>query len=115
MPIHDLRCKRCGLLEVDVVVSERPYPRCPSCGGERDWQPSKVTTHEWGQSRYFKSLDRAFSSRSELRSYMRENQCEEAGDKVGGARNEDHLRLGKSFSYAGQASRADNPLAKAGG
>ena len=114
MPIHDLRCTRCKLLEVDVIVSERPYPRCPACDGERDWVPAKVVTQEWGQSRYFKSLDKSFSSRSEFRKYLKANHCEEAGDKVGGARNEDHLRLGKSFSYGGQAKRSDNPLAGGG-
>lgn len=107
-PIHDLRCTVCKRLELDVRVCERPYPECPECGGERDWVPAKVSTDEWGQSRFIASLDREFSSRSELRSYMRSEGLLEAGDKVGGARNEDRLRgtvfSGKAFSPVATAS-----------
>lgn len=91
-PIHDLRCKACQRLELDVVVGDRPYPVCPECNGERDWVPSKLTTDEWGQSRYFKSLDMEFQSKSDLKAYMRKNGVREAGDKVGGARNEDGFK-----------------------
>lgn len=107
-PIHDLRCKACARLELDVVVGDRPYPECPECGGERDWSPARVNTDLWGQSRVIASLDREFGSRSDLRRYMKENGLQEAGDKVGGARNEDRMRgtifSGKGFSPAARAS-----------
>jgi len=91
MPIHDLRCKRCEQIELDVVVHDRPYPRC-TCGGERDWVPSKMRTDSWGQSRYFKSLDMTFDSKSSLKAYMKKEGIIEAGDRQGGARNEDHYK-----------------------
>lgn len=91
-PVHDLRCKACQRMELDVIVFERPYPECPECGGARDWVPARVNTDEWGQSRFIKSLDLEFGSKGELRSYMKSNGLLEAGDKVGGARNEDRLR-----------------------
>lgn len=109
-PIHDLLCQN-GHIEENVPVVDRPYPAC-KCGAERDWMPTKVTTHEWGQSRYYRSLDRTFGSKSELKQYMKEHHAIEAGDKVGGARNTDHLNLGKSFSFAGQTKRGTSPLAK---
>lgn len=91
-PIHDLRCRRCERLELDVAVGDRPYPACPECGGDRDWVPSRLNTDEWGQSRFIRSLDREFSSKSELKAYLKANGAYEAGDKVGGARNEDRFK-----------------------
>lgn len=96
-PLHDLRCKSCMRVEIDVVVFERPYPECPECGGPRDWVPSRLNTDEWGQSRFIASLDREFDSKSALRAYRKANGLLEAGDRVGGARNEDRLR-GTVFS-----------------
>lgn len=110
MPVHDLLCTA-GHIEENVPVRGRPYPPC-RCGAPRDWMPTKCNTDEWGQSRYFKSLDRTFGSKSELRQYMKEHHAQEAGDKVGGARNEDHLRLGKAFSFSGQTNRSTSPLQK---
>ena len=92
MPIHDLRCKRCEQIELDVPVRDRPYPVCSQCGGERDWVPSKMRTDSWGQSRYFTSLDMTFDSKSSLKAYMKKAGIVEAGDAVGGARNQDHFK-----------------------
>ena len=51
------------------------------------------------------------TSASEREAKMRANGgWEPAGDAVGGARNTSYQNLGKSFSYANQASKADNPL-----
>ena len=102
MPIHDLRCKSCDQLELDVVVHDRPYPPCERCGGERDWVPARLTTDEWGQSRYFKSLDMEFRHKSDLRAYMKKNHIREAGDRVGGSRNEDGFK-GTVFSRHSRA------------
>lgn len=96
-PVHDLRCKACQRMELDVIVFERPYPECPECGGARDWVPARLNTDEWGQSRFIASLDREFASKADLRAYQKANGLLEAGDKVGGARNEDRLR-GTVFS-----------------
>lgn len=103
--VHDLICKCCSDVERDVIIETDAYPRCPKCDGERGWLPAKLVTDEWGGPRHIRSLDMTFSSKSELRSYMRAHRLQECGDKEGGARNESHLNLGKKFSYAGQDRR----------
>ena len=108
MIIHDLRCKHCGNIAINVPCVRRPdgaFPVCPRCGGERTWIPAKLNTDIWGSGQYVTSLDREFGSKSELKSYLRENGLQEAGDRVGGARNASHLGLGKVYSYSGQKSR----------
>jgi hypothetical protein len=119
MPIHDLRCDRCGRIDQDVAL--RGTRRCPSCGRKMTIDFSRwrtVNTDIWGHPQYIASMpgegprgDGTFS-RSELKAWMRTNGMREAGDRVGGARNEEHLHLGKSYSYKGQGKRCDNPLAK---
>lgn len=109
MIVHDLRCNYCGKVEADVLcasneVAKGRFPLC-QCGGDRTWVPSRVNTDITGGSFYVKSLDREFDSKSDLRSHLKANGLSEAGDRVGGARNESHLNLGKTFSYRGQGSR----------
>lgn len=102
--LHDLRCVECQAIELDVYVGD-PFPPCPNCGGERTWIPSRVNTDIQGGPKYYASLDATFDSKSDLKTYLKANGLSEAGDKKGGARNESHLNLGKTFSYRGQASR----------
>jgi len=104
MPIHDLRCVACGKVEVDQIVFDRPYPLC-TCGGDRDWVPAKMTTDSWGGPRFVNGIDRYFDSRSDLKAYMRKNGVLEAGDRVGGARNNDGMKK-THFSYASQGKRS---------
>jgi len=107
--IHDLRCLQCGAIATDVPCVRREdggFPLCPLCGGTRTWIPAKLNTDIWGSGQYVTSLDREFGSKSELRAHLRENGLSEAGDRVGGARNESHLNLGKTYSYNGQVGRA---------
>ena len=101
--IHDLRCKGCDAEFPDQVVDPNDFPACPLCGGERTWVPAGFATDTWGSPRYIASLDQEFGSRSELRAHLRAHGLEEAGDRVGGARNESHLGLGKKFGFAGQS------------
>ena len=105
MIIHDLRCLSCGTVEPDVPCESGRYPSCV-CGGARTWVPTRFNTDITGGPIYMRSLDREFDSKSSLRSYLKENGLQEAGDKVGGARNESHLNLGKGFSYKGMSRRA---------
>lgn len=86
MPIHDLACDACDTFLENVPVVSGAFPACESCGREMRWVPTKMNTDEWGQSRYIKSLDREFSSKGELRRYLKKNNLMEAGDPVGGAR-----------------------------
>lgn len=114
MRIHDLRCESCGAIETDVFVYGDGFPTCGLCGGPRTWVPAAVRTDAWGSPTYVTSLDREFASRSDLRKYLRENGLSEAGDRVGGARNESHLHLGRAFSYAGQTERVSTAERSAG-
>jgi hypothetical protein len=107
--IHDLRCLRCDRIETDVVVEGEAFPECGRCGGERDWIPSQVRTDIWGAPTYIRSLDQEFGSRSELRSYLKQNGLEEAGDKVNGARAfkspEPRRGTGRAYRYKGDVTK----------
>jgi DNA-directed RNA polymerase subunit RPC12/RpoP len=105
MPIHDLRCVRCEEIEENVSVYRENYPKCPSCGGKRTWVPAKMTTDSWGGPRWVNGIDRYFDSRSDLKSYLKRNGVLEAGDAVGGARNNDGMKR-SHFSYANQKKRS---------
>ena len=91
---------------------------CRECDSELydQWEPPthcgkpmsilfvKVNTPEWGSPRQYVHLrDEPFNSKSELDSWTKARGLELApsAEKIGGARNEDHLNLGKKYSYAG--------------
>lgn len=96
--LHDYYCRECDRLEFDQWSA----PTC--CGAQMSIAILKVNSPEWGSPRTYLHLrDEPFHSRSELESYARENKMAlgASAEKVGGARNEDHLNLGKKFSYAG--------------
>lgn len=115
MVFHDLRCLACDARENDVLLDGgAPFPPCQLCGGARTWVPARLNTDAWGQSTYVSSLDREFASRSDLRKYLSDNGLREAGDRVGGARNESHLRLGRATSYPGQVTRTSTGEQTAG-
>jgi len=94
---------------------------CDSCGEQRDGGRDEAiprccrkemrrlfctNTFEWGGPRQYRELrEEPFSSRSELNSWAKSNGLEPMGDKVGGARNEDHRRLGKLHSYKGAPTK----------
>lgn len=97
--LMDTRCDSCDRVFVDVWSDERP--RC--CGRETVWSPTVPHTDEWGSPRtYLHIRDEPFSSRSELAAYAKAHgmRLGESNDRVGGARNEDHLHLGRIFSFA---------------
>ena len=97
----DTRCRKCGEVYEDVWTDEK-YPLC--CGKSTQWTPTVVHTTEWGSPRHYPHLrDEPFSSRSELSSFAEKNGMAlgVSAEKVGGARNEEHLNLGKKFSYSG--------------
>lgn len=69
---------------------------CPLCSGPIKKIPGGHH-FEWGAPRQYVHLrDEPFSGKSEMHSWAKANGMELGGaDKVGGARNEDHLNLGK--------------------
>ncbi len=96
----DTRCHVCDRMFADVWSDELP-PKC--CGEQTSRTPSLVKTDEWGSPRTFLHIrDEPFTSRSELASYAKAHGMAlgASNDRVGGARNEDHLRLGKIYSFA---------------
>ena len=102
MPILDgFICDNCG--EQRDGWRDEPRPRC--CRDEMR-KIFCTNTFEWGGPRRYRELrDEPFKSRSELNAWAKANNLEQVGDKVGGARNEDHRNLGKHFSYKGGPKR----------
>ena len=77
-------------------------PTC--CGDDMRVLFVKVNTPEWGGPRQYVHLrDQPFDSRSELDRYAKDNnlRLSASAEKVGGARNEEMLNLGKKYSYKG--------------
>ena len=114
MPTYEFRCDRCGS-DFDAVcrMAERHNQKC-LCGGpgvQVICTAPRVDAHD---AVYDPVLDVTYSSRKELESKMRRAGFSPAGDKKGGARNEEHQNLGKLFSYKGQANRGTSKLSKGG-
>ena len=89
MPLYTFRCPLC-LSSVDEVrsVEERRRPLPCSCGGSRLRIPESFHADIF-QPYYDEALDENLYSKSDKKRAMRELGVVEAGDRVGGARNED--------------------------
>lgn len=99
----DTVCLSCGHEFVDAWSDE--IPEC--CGNETRRQFTSLHTDEWGGPRTFLHLrDEPFSSRSELRDWAKSQGMAlgASSEKVGGARNEEHLNLGKIYSIPSRRS-----------
>ncbi len=99
--LNDYQCKKCGLISVDL------YEPVKCCGKKMLVALSAVFSPEWSTPRQLIHLrDEPFGSRSELNAYTKANGLVQAAsaDKHGGARNEEHLNLGKTYSYKGAPS-----------
>lgn len=112
MILRDLYCPGCDKTERDQFIEDEEYPPCGRCGKRMKNWITKVNTDTWGGPQYHPALDMHFASKSDLRKYMKERKLVEAGDKVGGARNEDYLGLGKRFSYEGKLNRSGTDYAE---
>ena len=98
--LHAFYCPRCNEEELDRWSDD--VPSC--CGTPMRVQFTKVNTPEWGSPRSYPHLrDEPFSSRGELDSYAKANGMGlgASAEKVGGARNDEHLNMGKKYSYTG--------------
>lgn len=105
MIVHDLRCPSCESEIRNARVTPMNYPRCPLCNTQMVWKPSGFRTDVYGSPRYSDAAGCEVRSSRDRDRLMREAGFEPSGDKVGGARNEEHLHLGKTFSYSGQGVR----------
>jgi hypothetical protein len=103
--VHDLRCRTCNRVTENVTVDPNDFPRC-TCGGEQTWIPSKAPrTDVYGRDIWSWALGDTVRSGRERDARMRAKGFEPSGDKVNGARDEGHLNLGKTTSFAGQSVR----------
>ena len=92
-------CHKCDTKYPDQW-SDEANPVC--CGKRTEWCPTALHTTEWGSPRVIPTLrDEPFGSRSELASFTKANGLAlgTPSEKVGGARNEEHLNTGKIYSY----------------
>lgn len=105
MPIYVFACDPCGVELPEGLYPLDHHKPCKQCGNPMLKVPQTFHADAWGGPKHIQSLDQSFDSKSDLRKELRRQGLSEAGDPVGGARNEDHRNLGKGFSYAGQASR----------
>lgn len=81
--ISDFECKFCG----HTYEAWTDSTVCHRCGGFGRKCFTAVNSFEWGGPRFDNALQRSFSSRSELKSWLKANGMMEspARDKFGGA------------------------------
>lgn len=98
--IHSFYCESCDAPNVEAWTDDVPI----CCGKPRKIAFLKVNSPEWGSPRHIPTLRaEPFESRSELKAYTEKRGLSlgASAEKVGGARNEEHLNTGKKFSYTG--------------
>ena len=98
--LHAFYCPRCNEEELDRWSDD--VPSC--CGKPMRVQFTKVNPPAGGSPRAYPHLrDEPFASRGELDSYAKANGMGlgASAEKVGGARNDEHLNMGKKYSYTG--------------
>jgi hypothetical protein len=103
--VHDLLCPKCSCEMRNVPIEHGEYPSCDLCGTKMRWKPSRFRTDVYGAPRYSEAAGCEVRSSRDRDRIMREAGFFPCGDKVGGARNESHLGLGKITSYPGQSVR----------
>ena len=119
MARHDFYCPRCDSEQYDVYVTDamvcaRLFPACQNCGtGTRiSWARGLApSTDVLGVEKYSDALGGTYTSQRDLDQKMKAAGFEPCGDKVGGARNESHLNLGKKFSFGSAQKSASRSSA----
>ena len=111
LKVNDFQCKSCGHEEEQFLFHyEDPNP-CPKCGAGVNLVIRKAPfTDVYGSEQWDAKNEISFTSETERRSKMKNLgpgfEPSPSADKHHGARNESHLRLGKKFSFPGQARRS---------
>lgn len=103
MIVHDLYCRTCGREEENAGIRNGIFPSC--CGATMRWRPFPIRTDVLPCPAYSEATGTIVGSTRERDKMMRAAGFEPCGDRVGGARNESHLNLGKITSYPGQVRR----------
>ncbi len=125
MPVNDLVCRDCRVLQEDALYRNDARPACPVCHRpmEVSWEHGRPPATDLHEARHFDGLDAQFTSaRQAERAAQRrarewtadmqrrglnlswEIQTGGAGDKRGGARDVRRKR-GSAFAYQGQRNR----------
>ena len=113
---RDLYCTDCDARVWDVACEYQRYPGCASCGGRMaiTWEGGQApATDVYGSAQYSDASGQWHTSQREKIKYMKNaggklnnatvTGFEEAGDKVGGARNDTRFKR-TGYSFAGQRS-----------
>jgi hypothetical protein len=103
--VFDIFCPTCEYEIENVVCEGGQFGKCDVCKGDMKMRPFVFATDVCGVRVDSDILDISWTSTREREAKMKARGFEPAGDAVRGARNEDHLHLGKRFSYAGQTGR----------
>ena len=79
MPLYDINCSDCGVVE-DVVCSYEERNTCPECDGEAVMVPIMPTTVGivWSNQEHSSQLGRTFETNKQKREWLKEhpNVCE---------------------------------------
>jgi len=98
MPAYDFICTSCGKTSThyQVPYEDREKPRKCDCGGLAEYQfpLEAVKGINVFEAFYAEPFDCDVHSRGEWKHILKDNGLEEAGDKVGGARNYDEKANG---------------------
>lgn len=96
MPLSDVQCKACGptadthSVYVPLVDGSLKYPPCVECGGPTEFLVTQApATDVLGNEVTDPILDVSYTSTRDRDRKMRDRGWDPAGDKKGGARNED--------------------------
>jgi hypothetical protein len=114
MPIHDLHCPGCGAEYFDVAVSYGEYGTCKLCNVDLTWTPRGFHTDVMGSEivdnvlREAPGVPLTYRSTRDREAKMKRLGFDPAGDKVGGARNDDGYKR-SLWSYGGQKSTKGTP------
>jgi len=103
MPIlDDYYCEKCEATE-EGWRDEKHL----CCGKQMTRMIGAAHNYDWDGPRQYRTMrEEPFASKREMKQWCKDRGLEEAGDKVGGARNEDHLNMGKLYSYSGAPTRS---------
>ncbi len=92
MPRHDWMCKACGHTEKDMVHRLAQWPPRAECERgqlmEADFSNCLTKADVW-EPFYCEAFDCDVNTRAEWQAILKDKGLIEAGDKVGGARNEE--------------------------
>lgn len=119
LKVNDYECTSCGDVAEQFLYTTETPERCARCGGAVSLIILKAPhTDVYGSEQYDAANEISFTSERDRERKMRELgpgfERSPSADKHHGARNEEHLGLGKLYSYPGQRRRSSGRAMGAG-